>query len=219
MSTLRVSDILQMLEQTRLDSLSAPRASSRTRDRIVAAAAELFSELGYRRTSLDEVARRAAVAKGTIYVHFSSKADLLMHAVSQEKRRYLAEMEPIFRAEHAPKERLAAYLALVFRMVTEMPLVARLTSGDGEIDVIMADVDPEVRAGMEAMQVAFLAALLQEIPRPGGWPEALLEERARALLAVAYASSSLIHAHKRAGMSAAKLAEVLAQILVGGIAA
>ena len=39
---------------------------------------ELFERLGYRRTSVDEVARQAGVAKGTVYLYFKTKADLLV---------------------------------------------------------------------------------------------------------------------------------------------
>jgi AcrR family transcriptional regulator len=46
----------------------------RKRLRIIEAATELFVKYGLRKTSIDEVARRAGVAKGTIYTHFKTKA-------------------------------------------------------------------------------------------------------------------------------------------------
>src|SRR5690606_6650642 len=109
------------------------------------------------------------------------------------------------------------YLKLVFRLVTEMPLVARLTSGDRDLELALSDINPQVRGNMEDLQVALMGAMLADIPRAGGWPEDLLEELSRALLAVAYASSSLMGAHRQAGMSPAKLGQVLAQLLVKGI--
>ncbi len=45
-------------------------------DAIVEAAGSLFAQFGYRRTSMDDIAREAGVAKGTLYLHFASKEAL-----------------------------------------------------------------------------------------------------------------------------------------------
>lgn len=43
---------------------------------ILASASELFSKNPYHLVSMDEIAKRASVAKGTLYYHFGSKAEL-----------------------------------------------------------------------------------------------------------------------------------------------
>ncbi len=43
---------------------------------ILAAAMKLFTQFGYRRTSMDDIAREAGVAKGTLYLYFSGKAEV-----------------------------------------------------------------------------------------------------------------------------------------------
>ena len=48
-----------------------------TRRALLDAAAELFTERGFARTSLDDVAAAARVTKGAIYHHFGSKPGLL----------------------------------------------------------------------------------------------------------------------------------------------
>ena len=48
-----------------------------TRDRLVRAALDLFTSLGYHASTTPEIARRAGVAEGTIYRHFESKQHLL----------------------------------------------------------------------------------------------------------------------------------------------
>jgi AcrR family transcriptional regulator len=47
-----------------------------TRARVLEAARELFGEHGYEGTSIDAVLRRSGVARGALYHHFGSKADL-----------------------------------------------------------------------------------------------------------------------------------------------
>ena len=46
------------------------------REAIVKAAREVFAEKGLLASTMDDVARRAEVAKGTIYLHFKSKEDM-----------------------------------------------------------------------------------------------------------------------------------------------
>jgi AcrR family transcriptional regulator len=50
---------------------------------IVAAAMEVFAEEGFGRATMEAVARRAGVAKGTVFVYFPSKQDLF-RAVAQD---------------------------------------------------------------------------------------------------------------------------------------
>lgn len=53
------------------------------RGAVLAAAMGLFVELGYASTSMEEVARRAGVAKQTVYNHFGSKKALFEAIVEQ----------------------------------------------------------------------------------------------------------------------------------------
>src|SRR5476649_2043388 len=50
------------------------------KDSIKRAAQELFRKFGYHKTSVNEIAKRAKIAKATIYKYFDSKEDVL-HAL------------------------------------------------------------------------------------------------------------------------------------------
>jgi AcrR family transcriptional regulator len=56
-------------------------------DRILAAARTLFMNDGYGETSMDAIARHAAVSKATLYSHFDSKAALFAALMVTECRR------------------------------------------------------------------------------------------------------------------------------------
>lgn len=71
---------------TRVKRKSKPRWHRRKGARhgeIVAAALGLFVERGFAATTLDDVARRAGVTKGTVYLYFKSKAALLKAIVRE----------------------------------------------------------------------------------------------------------------------------------------
>lgn len=59
----------------------AERAS--TRDRLVAAAIEVFRRDGYERARVQDIARTAGMTTGAIYANFRDKADLLFAAITQ----------------------------------------------------------------------------------------------------------------------------------------
>ena len=61
-------------------------------DRILDAAAELMLRWGYNKTTIDDIARYAGVAKGTIYLHWKTREDLFMALM---RREYVRLMEDI----------------------------------------------------------------------------------------------------------------------------
>lgn len=54
------------------------RRKAETRRRIIAAADTLFKEQGYEATSIEDISRSADVAVRTIYLHFGSKASIML---------------------------------------------------------------------------------------------------------------------------------------------
>jgi AcrR family transcriptional regulator len=63
-----------------------------TRDRLLAAAAEVFAEKGYDRAGVQEIARRAGFTTGAIYGRFRGKADLLLAAIGEQSHDELDEL-------------------------------------------------------------------------------------------------------------------------------
>ena len=53
-------------------------------EQIIAAARRLFNRYGFKKVSMDEIAREAGVTKKTIYMYFSSKEELLKYFIQEE---------------------------------------------------------------------------------------------------------------------------------------
>jgi AcrR family transcriptional regulator len=92
-----------------------PRAkrSAERRDAILAAALDEFAARGFAAARLDDVARRAKVAKGTIYLHFADKEALFEELIRLELGPVVAAIE---QASHAdlPFRAIADQLIEVF---------------------------------------------------------------------------------------------------------
>ena len=53
-------------------------------EQIINAARELFKNYGFKKVSMDEIARKAGVTKKTVYKYFASKQDLLKFFINEE---------------------------------------------------------------------------------------------------------------------------------------
>ena len=55
-----------------------------SKDKIVEAARKLFYKFGFKKVSMDEIAREAGVTKKTVYTYFSSKEELFKYFIQEE---------------------------------------------------------------------------------------------------------------------------------------
>ena len=135
---------------------------ARKRARILEAATQLFIQHGYRKTSVDDVARRAGVAKGTVYLYFPRKADLLGHALLEERKSLLGRFEPLFADELRGAERLRLWLVTLLDSLRDQPLSARLITGDRELGIVLDELDHDLIQQTVDLKVSFLAPLVAE---------------------------------------------------------
>jgi AcrR family transcriptional regulator len=89
------------------------QASAARREAILAAALDEFSARGFAATRLDDVARRAEVAKGTIYLHFADKETLFQEIIHQELSPVVGALEEVSHTD-VPIQKLAGMLVEVF---------------------------------------------------------------------------------------------------------
>jgi len=191
----------------------------RKRVRILESATQLFLQLGYRRTSVDEIARRASVSKGTVYLYFKNKSDLLVHGIAVEKRRYITRLEPILNEDLPPRERLRGWIRLMLELGTEMPLTSRLLGGDQDLHVALHDIDDHNWNQWQEMGVEILGELLLPLVEPAELDPEEMRNRALVLLALRYLAGPVMDDRIRGPMSIHRFAEVLADMLVDGVGA
>jgi AcrR family transcriptional regulator len=77
---------------------------------LAAAAVELFVERGFSATRLDDVAKRAGVSKGTLYLYFDSKEDLFKCVVREGIVSKIADYEEFMRTYEGSSADLLRHL-------------------------------------------------------------------------------------------------------------
>ncbi|HKN00655.1 MAG TPA: TetR/AcrR family transcriptional regulator, partial [Candidatus Binataceae bacterium] len=83
---------------------------------LMEAARRVIGRHGFEGTTIDRVAEEAHVAKGTIYLYFSNKEDLLHAAVFQGLRSMVSQTLREDREDLPPLERLRALVMTQFRI-------------------------------------------------------------------------------------------------------
>jgi AcrR family transcriptional regulator len=100
--------------------------------RILDAAGELLLTFGYRKVTIDDVARRAGVGKGTVYLHWASKLELFAAVLVGDLARITAEQLAALRADPA-EVRLHRTMRGLFLLVMDRPLARAFYTGDTEL--------------------------------------------------------------------------------------
>ena len=99
------------------------------KDCILLEASRAFSRFGFKKTSVDEIARAAGVAKGTIYLAAESKEDLFYQALHREVRQWVAEVSRLIDPRKPADELLGQMAIFGFEKLEQSPLVRDLLSG------------------------------------------------------------------------------------------
>lgn len=104
-SSLFDSSQTPMLRRTRGPS---PQKTELTRSEILQAALDEFTEVGIAKATMDRIAKRARLAKGTLYLHFANKEALLEDALQATiAHSALASMQ----TPRMPNESVKSYIA------------------------------------------------------------------------------------------------------------
>jgi TetR/AcrR family transcriptional regulator, transcriptional repressor for nem operon len=142
-------------------------AAPKTRDRIVAAAMELFWEKGYGSTSIADILARAEVNSGSLYHFFPGKQDLLV-AVLETYRDGIRPMllEPAWAGVADPIERIFALLALYRRLIVETDCLYGCPIGSLALE--LHEPDPIVRERMAENFTAWTDAIRECLDEAGG---------------------------------------------------
>ena len=146
--------------------LTRAEAHRQTRERLLAAAADVFKRLGYNGASLEAVAEAAGYTKGAVYSNFATKADLFMALLEGYVNGEAAAQEEQFR-DRSLEDFVDSLDQLFARQVTDDPTWVVL-----QIEFWLAAVrDPVIRekllAGSESVRAASAETIQEALDEAG----------------------------------------------------
>lgn len=87
---------------------------SEIRAEIVGIARKVFSRYGYRKATMDEIARSAKMGKSSLYYYYKSKEEIFEAVVVREAQELKRQLERVINSDKMPMERLKDYF--MFRL-------------------------------------------------------------------------------------------------------
>jgi TetR/AcrR family transcriptional regulator, fatty acid metabolism regulator protein len=96
------------------------------RTRITDAAVAVFAEKGFHAARVSDVAKRAGVADGTIYLYFKNKEDLLLSIFEEKMGLLITELTQSWVGIDDPLDKMRAYARHHFRQLQEHPDLAQV---------------------------------------------------------------------------------------------
>jgi AcrR family transcriptional regulator len=176
--------------------VSIASTSDNTRqERVLAAALEVFGRYGFRKASMDEIARSADISRQGLYLYFANKDALFRAAVRQELDTALGEVSRGLNQKGVGLERrvVAALDAWLGRYVGSMlaPDIGTMLQNPA---MQLGDIVNPARAAFAAQLAAAIAAAMSDNDRKrlGVTPEEITE----ALHTVAQGAKYLSNAEK-----------------------
>lgn len=86
---------------------------------ILEAGEKLFAKKGFYPTTMEEVARAAGLAKGTIYLHFDDKRNLFFSIIEKKLDILLEKIEKEMRKDEFPSQRIKLAIGIHLRFLEE----------------------------------------------------------------------------------------------------
>lgn len=131
-----------------------------SRNKVLEAAVELFAEKGYHQASMDDIALRANVAKGTLYYHFTGKSQLFRTIVSEGLQRIRGRIEADLNARLTLEEQIKRVIGHNLDLFMESSGLAHIVFHE-----LTNGIEEEVLAELKRLReeyVRFIAGILEE---------------------------------------------------------
>jgi len=93
------------------------------RESILAASKELFSRFGFKKTAVDDIAKKARVAKGTIYNYFRSKEEIYQDLLQREGKILIVKMREAMGGQKTTQLKLREMIIAKIKYYKELSLL------------------------------------------------------------------------------------------------
>jgi AcrR family transcriptional regulator len=186
------------------------------RDReIIDAAARMFCERGYADTSVKDVANAVGILKGSLYYYIDSKEDLLFRVLEDVHEDAKHILDDVGAMDAPPLERLAAYIrGHVEFNLNNLAKVAVYYHDFGQL----APERREVILEQRRRYGRFVVGLIEEA-QAAGEVDPQLDSRVAAYSALGMVNWVYTWYRPVGGAPPSKLANLIAEIVVGGLRA
>ncbi|RAQ96128.1 TetR/AcrR family transcriptional regulator [Thermogemmatispora tikiterensis] len=154
------------LQRKRGRARTSPEKRRARAERILDAAVKLIERWGYDKTTIDDIAREAGVAKGTIYLHWKTREDLFMAVIMREALAVIESLQKYI-VENADSFAFHTFFPYAFLLYQQRPLVKALLTNDASLLGSVAQHDYLQSNSIARRKVLFAHAILEQMQAEG----------------------------------------------------
>lgn len=125
-----------------------------SKQKIMDAAIKLFSELGFYRTSMDDIAKEAGVAKGTLYYHFEGKGQLFEQLVTEGLHTLMREMDTVMELGQPADVQIRAIIEKHVELFLRYSELVQIISNE-----LSSGIEPDILNRLRQLMATYIAFL------------------------------------------------------------
>lgn len=137
------------------------------RSAILDAAKALYEQHGIDGVSMDRIAHEAEIAKGTIYLYFKSREELMMALIAGEMDHLLKALQRVVANKHTPQQQLLGAVKAFYELSQGSTFFYRVISQVNISHVVGKDHAPSAVAEHYAQQNARMFSIILGIVERG----------------------------------------------------
>ncbi len=122
-----------MLERVFAEVVDRAEDTDEITTRVLDGAYEQFCRMGIRRSTMEDVARRAGVSRITVYRRFATKDALVEHVVRREFRRYFDQFLIDIEQARTAADRVVLGFVSALRAIRHNPLIGGLMAVEPDV--------------------------------------------------------------------------------------
>ncbi len=130
-----------------------------TREKILKVASRIFGKYGFQKTTMDEIARTAHKAKGSLYYYFRSKEELFLAVVEAEMETLRQALLEVMKNPSDASSMIRNYMLTRMKVLAEAINYHETLKADFNETFEFLD---ELRSDFDAFEVELLSGILQK---------------------------------------------------------
>ncbi|HOZ14508.1 MAG TPA: TetR/AcrR family transcriptional regulator [Tenuifilaceae bacterium] len=129
------------------------------RDIIVKSATQVFTRFGFKKTSMDDIARSIRMGKSSIYYYFKSKEEIFQAVVDSEADLLRIKVNKILEGSDDSMSKLRAYVKLRMDLIKQLSNYMEILKNDDLMNLALTE---KIRKKYDDEEVTIIRRILEE---------------------------------------------------------
>jgi AcrR family transcriptional regulator len=134
------------------------------RENIVRVATEVFSRFGFKKTSMEDIARALRMGKSSIYYYFKGKEEIFQAVVDKEANLLRVKVKEILDSSLEAKEKLRSYVKLRMDVIKHLSNYMEILKND---DLMNLELTEKFRKKYDDEEITIVRQILEEGNKKG----------------------------------------------------